>query len=475
MKFDLQAQGGDISAMFTGTERFAINEMPYSIVARGQRDGDLWSIDNLTLDAGDMELRAAGELAFGADKAGALFRFHGNIPDLSDIGTIDGRRIHPQNVNWDAIVSGSDGELRINDVTLEIGDSEINGSLLYKPGSVPELDIELLSDSFESAPFLEEPISAPDAEQPQKDGRVIPDIAVPFEAMKKLNAALRVRIGELRRDDLTLFDAHLNANLRGGRLDVHDAGFRGRSGTLVSHAIVDPGQGAGQISIDVVAKDVMLGTTNINLNPEMIWSAAINVNAAGNDLRTLLGNTDGMVFVDIRGARTDSTARANLLYGDLLEEVIGALMPAKETSSFTQFDCIITPAKIDNGIVTMEPSAFVQTDKLRVAAKSRINLGTEGLDVAIQTTPRRGVGISAGQLINPFIKITGTLAKPRLSIDEQGVIFKGGAAVATGGLSLVATGLWDRIKRTDDACGESAKAGRESLQDRFPTNFIDDQ
>jgi hypothetical protein len=475
IKFDLRAQGTDIRTLFDGSGRIKLNETPYSIVARGERDGELWSIDNMTLDAGDVNLRAAGELALGADKASSLFRFRGSIPDLSNVGTIDGRLMRQQSMSWDAMISSSDGELRMNDVALRIGDSEINGSLLYKPGIVPEFDIELLSDSFELAAFLEEPVSVPDSEQPQSNGRLIPDIAVPFEAMKKLNATLRVRIGELRRGDLTLFDAYLNANLRGGRLDVHDAGFRGRSGTLVSHAKVDPAQGAGGVSADIVAKDVNLGTTNWNLNPEMTWSATINIDAAGNDLRTLLGNTDGVVFVDIRRARTDNTKRANLLYGDLLGEIVGALMPTKETSSFTQYDCIITPAKIDNGIVTLEPNAFVQTDKLRVAAKSRINLGTEGLDVAIQTTPRRGVGISAGQLINPFIKITGTLAKPRLSIDEQGVIFKGGAAVATGGLSLVATGLWDRIKRTDDACGESAKAGRESLHDRFPTSLTNDQ
>jgi hypothetical protein len=475
IKFDLRAQGTDIRTLFDGSGRIKLNETPYSIVARGERDGELWSIDNMTLDAGDVNLRAAGELALGADKASSLFRFRGSIPDLSNVGTIDGRLMRQQSMSWDAMISSSDGELRMNDVALRIGDSEINGSLLYKPGIVPEFDIELLSDFFELAAFLEEPVSVPDSEQPQSNGRLIPDIAVPFEAMKKLNATLRVRIGELRRGDLTLFDAYLNANLRGGRLDVHDAGFRGRSGTLVSHAKVDPAQGAGGVSADIVAKDVNLGTTNWNLNPEMTWSATINIDAAGNDLRTLLGNTDGVVFVDIRRARTDNTKRANLLYGDLLGEIVGALMPTKETSSFTQYDCIITPAKIDNGIVTLEPNAFVQTDKLRVAAKSRINLGTEGLDVAIQTTPRRGVGISAGQLINPFIKITGTLAKPRLSIDEQGVIFKGGAAVATGGLSLVATGLWDRIKRTDDACGESAKAGRESLHDRFPTSLTNDQ
>ena len=482
IKFDLRAQGTDIRTLFDGSGRINLNEMPYAIVARGERDGELWSVDNMTLDAGDVSLRAAGELALGTDKASSLFRFRGSIPDLSSVGTIDGRLMRQQGMSWDAAISSSDGELRMNDVTLTIGDSEINGSLLYKSGDVPEFDIELLSDSFELAPFLEERISVPeerisvpDSEQPQSNGRLIPDIAVPFEAMKKLNATLRVRLGELRRGDLTLFDAYLNANLRGGRLDVHDAGFRGRSGTLVSHATVDPSQGAGKVSFDVVAKDVMLGTTNVNLNPEMIWSTTINIDAAGNDLRTLLGNADGMVFFDIRGARTDNTKRANLLYGDLLGEIVGALMPTKETSSFTQYDCIITPAKIDNGIVTLEPNAFVQTDKLRVAAKSRINLGTESLDVAIQTTPRRGVGISAGQLINPFIKISGTLAKPRLSIDEQGVIFKGGAAVATGGLSLVATGLWDRIKRSDDACGESAKAGRESLHDRFPTRLTDNQ
>jgi len=474
MKFDLRARGTDIRTLFDGSGRVMLNEAPYSIVARGERNGDLWSIDDISLDAGDVSLRAAGELALGADKASTLFRLRGSIPDLSTVGTIDGRLMRQQSMSWDAMISSSDGELRMNDVALGIGDSKINGSLLYKSGSVPELDIELLSDSFEIAPFLEERISVPDSEEPRSDGRLIPDIAVPFEAMKKFDATLRVRIGELRRGDLNLVDAYLNADLRDGRLDIHDAGFRGRSGSVIGHAVVDPAQGAGEVSVEFVARDVVLGTASWNLNPEMIWSTTVNVDAEGNDLRTLLGNANGMVFVDIREARSDNTKRANLLYGDLLGEVLGVLSPIKDPSSFTEYDCIIAPARIDKGTVTLAPNAFVQTKKLRVAAKSTINLRTEGLDVAIQSTPRRGVGISAGQLINPFVKITGTLAKPRLGVDEQGVIVKGGAAVATGGLSLVATSLWDRIKRNDDACGESAEAGLESLRDRFPSDLAND-
>jgi uncharacterized protein involved in outer membrane biogenesis len=475
MKFDLQMRGSDISAMLAGTERIAINEMPYSIVARGERDGELWSIDNVTLDAGDMNLRAAGELAFGDDKARSLFRFRGIIPDLSAVGKIDDRPMPPQRLDWDVTVSSSDGELRMNDIRIGVGDNEISGSMLYKSGDVPELTLELLSDSIEIAALLEERTSEPDSESPPNSGRLIPDVAVPFETMKKLNAAVRVKISKLQLDGLNLRDAHLNAELRDGRLDVHDTGFRGKSGILNAHAVVDPHQGEAKVSVNVVAKDVVLGTTNWNLDPAMIWNTSINVDAVGNDLRTLLGNSNGMIFMDVRGGHSDKKRLTSLLLGDLLDEVIGVLNPFNESDSVIQFDCRIVPAKIDNGVMALAPNAFIQTEKMRIAARSTINLKTEDIEAAIQSTPRRGVGVSAGQFINPFIQISGTLAKPRLGVDEKGVLIKGGAAVATGGLSLVATGLWDRVKNSDDACNAAAEAGRKSLHDRFPKNLTNSQ
>ena len=70
---------------------------------------------------------------------------------------------------------------------------------------------------------------------------------------------------------------------------------------------------------------------------------------------------------------------------------------------------------------------------------------------------------SAGELLNPYIKIGGTLAEPRLMTDTSGALISGGAAAATGGLSIVGKSLWDRLSRSGDPCGDLAAEAKASL------------
>ncbi len=55
-------------------------------------------------------------------------------------------------------------------------------------------------------------------------------------------------------------------------------------------------------------------------------------------------------------------------------------------------------------------------------------------------------------LLAAILKVGGTLQRPQMKIDSTASITTGGAAVATGGLSLVAKGLWNRIKAQSDIC-----------------------
>jgi hypothetical protein len=52
--------------------------------------------------------------------------------------------------------------------------------------------------------------------------------------------------------------------------------------------------------------------------------------------------------------------------------------------------------------------------------------------------------------------VTGTLASPRIGVDPKGVLFSGGAAVATLGVSIIAKGVWDRMFRAEDPCAVAA-------------------
>ena len=105
---------------------------------------------------------------------------------------------------------------------------------------------------------------------------------------------------------------------------------------------------------------------------------------------------------------------------------------------------------------------------MRVVTESVVNLKDESIEINVRTTPKKGISISAGEIFNPYLKIVGTLGSPRLALDEEGVLLAGGAAVATGGLSVLARAAWSRLSRSEDACGELAEEGKEALGDRFP-------
>ena len=68
-----------------------------------------------------------------------------------------------------------------------------------------------------------------------------------------------------------------------------------------------------------------------------------------------------------------------------------------------------------------------------------------------------------GDLINPYIRVRGTLDTPRLSIGKSGTALTGGAAAITGGLSILAQAALDRTFRAKDPCGKAlaeARAGQ---------------
>jgi len=74
----------------------------------------------------------------------------------------------------------------------------------------------------------------------------------------------------------------------------------------------------------------------------------------------------------------------------------------------------------------------------------------------------KGLGLSFSDLVNPFIKLGGTLARPTLALDPEGALLEGGAAVATAGISFLAKRFNERFLKAKDQC---AKAIEDSNAD----------
>jgi hypothetical protein len=157
-----------------------------------------------------------------------------------------------------------------------------------------------------------------------------------------------------------------------------------------------------------------------------------------------------------------------LLYGSFFEELLVAVNPFREKETHTEMVCAVFLVDVRDGIASANPSLVIQTDKMNIISKGTLNLTTEKIDLNFNTGARKGIGISAADFINPYIKVGGTLAHPRIALDAPTAAVTAGAAVVTFGISMLATATARRIFRKKDPCGaalaEAEKRHRQSTE-----------
>ena len=474
IKYDVQADGPDIRAIVAEVGPLQFLELPFSIDARGEVNEAYVRFEEFDVAVGDATTRSQGEIEFGEGGGASNLHWSGNVPSMKRLFTSDGLLLRDQAVSWSADLSGRGGELRADNLLARIGDSDVHGKIYFKAGDVPELLVDVESDAIIFVPLREEPEYKYEAEPKFEDGRLIPDIAIPFDAMKRLNASLDIDIGELQRDALLMKDIEFDAELRDGVLDISRASFKARAGALTARARLEPTDGSsGTAKVELIARQFALGMTEMNQDLLMIGDIDINLEATGADLRSMLATSNGEFFINSRGGRFTNNRLIQAIYGDLLQEIVTTINPFRETDPYTDFNCIVVPLKFDDGVVTSAPSIFMNTTKVRMLATSSIDLETEELELGVRTTPERRLSVSAGELLNPYVQVVGTLAAPRLAVDEAGLLITGGAAVATGGLTILARGVWDRVARSKNPCNRFGEQAIEELGDRFPDLAIE--
>jgi uncharacterized protein involved in outer membrane biogenesis len=474
LDFDAQVRGPDIKAIVPAVGDFELLPQPVRIVVRGQRRGSQFSFDEWQFSVGEATSQASGDFELEDAMTRTEFDFMVNVPDLASLGTWKGHPLSEQPLRILAHVTTGDGVVEFDQLRARIGDSDVNGYVRLEEGDVPELKVDVYSEELVYQPFVVEPEEYEYEAEPEfKDGRLIPDIPMPFEVMQSFNASFEVDIGLLERGKLLLKDVEVDATLQDGVLDISKAAFKARSGALSSRARLDPADGTGSVSLQLVARQLAFGISQQNVDLAMRGDLDVNLRSTGSDLRTMLGNADGEFFMDTRGGRVTNNRFIQAIYGDLLQEIFSTINPFRQTDPYTDFRCIVIPLKFDAGQVTSAPNGFINTSKIRMATTKSIDLKTEKLQITVRTTPERALSISAGELVNPYVQVGGTLARPRLAVDETGLLITGGAAVATGGLTILARGIWDRLARSRKPCEDTSARAREQLADRFPDLVIE--
>ena len=472
-RFNLQAEGENIRHLVQNFAGFEPAAATFTIDSKGSLHDSRWSFDSDQFTIGDAQIAVQGVVDLRSNGKRSEFRLTGDIPHLANIGTFQGRRFRDQALTWNMHVVSGDGAIKALDVEATLDGSDLVGSLQLFPGDVPDLHIKARSSAFAIRPIFERPDEQPVTTNDTHEDRFIPDIALPVSMLRALNATIEIDVDDLSFGALHIRDLAANAHIQDGILDVPRLGFGAPSGRVDTKIRVEAIQDTAAVSVALVARDFALGILEMNQDLEMTGDLDIQVKSTGADLRTLAGNADGVFLGNMRGGRIANLSSLDRFYGGIVNQALGAINPFLVSEPATELECVVVPLEITDGQVKSTPYSLIATNSISIASQMVANLKTEEIELDIKTKARKGLGVSAGQILNPNIKVVGTLASPQLVVAATETLLGAGASAATGGLTFFARIARDRLLRSRDVCATTASQAAERFGERLPDLAVD--
>ena len=324
-------------------------------------------------------------------------------------------------------------------------------------GDVPsiEADIDVSELRVQSNDEFEAP-----AEAEEDEGELLFDtapLAYSWLDSVELDADLTVASAAINRD--TLSNVHIAATVVDGALKIAPFDFTMHEGSFSSSLELGPADGAYALALAADAKALRIThLADENQARETVppLDATLTLTGTGTSMNAIMASSNGSLS-GRQGSGQLNFQAANALFSDVLTSILQTLNPMAEEKVYTDVECSVIDIDITDGVANIEQLAL-QSDRVTIVGSGSIKFETEALDLAINTKSREGLGISVGGVANSFVKVGGTLKSPALGVDALGGVATTGAAISTGGLSVLAKSLWDRVSSEVDLCAQPDSA-----------------
>ncbi|MBF0354698.1 MAG: AsmA family protein [Alphaproteobacteria bacterium] len=345
----------------------------------------------------------------------------------------------------------------LDDLKLGLGKSMLAGSVKVAMGERPKATVRLSSaliDLSEIAPASDKGDALP--EKKSADGRVFPADPLPYEGLKSADADAEIKIGKLiLPNKLGLDGITAKILLANGRLEMKPFALKLGGGDVATNMTLDAN--AQSLHLNVSGKDVVAGAIAKDMGQSDMFTGGktdINIDLKGNggSVRALMAGLDGDIQIVMGEGRVNNTL-INWGGGDILTQLMSSLNPMSKKEDYTPIACSVVRFKVVDGMAHAPKGIALETNKLDVVGDGTANLKTEGLDFGIKPTVKEGLGVGVGNLAS-MVRLSGTMGSPSVGVDTAEAAktaLKTGAAVATGGLSVLGGALLDKTGLTSGA------------------------
>jgi uncharacterized protein involved in outer membrane biogenesis len=296
------------------------------------------------------------------------------------------------------------------------------------------------------------------------EGRLIPtqSLAIPPLDMADINLTISIE-KLLTARNLIIQNLQTDVVLTGGRLalkplKMHIAGTDinlegnadglGRANIKLSANLNASGFDLGELLNSVSGKeDLKGGRTEV----------VANLQASGRSPAKLASTLKGHVRVSVGPGQVYNRNLDDLL-GDVFAGVINTIDPFYTKENKSELKCLVINVPVKDGVVLIDDTVALETNKVGVSLAGFVNLNTEKLDLLARPKAKKGLGIGA-DLLSDIVRIRGTLSKPQTEIDPVGVAKTSilrGIDVATFGLTALYRGQTSKLS-ADQMCAEALR------------------
>lgn len=462
----IHGSGPDLETMFGPFVPHPLPNEPFDIAFNLKQSNDQIEVDQLTLNVGPHSLtgslmldalpnleRTHGQITFSSPSSVRLMNMLGRNATILDVP-----------VNLELQLDGNRELVNATIIQAQVGQSSVNGEISVKPGNVHQVTVNLKSPLLHLPTFLPTLETATDDKKDviARSKQVIPNIQIPWSLLNEVELDFQWDGAEviLRKDQIaqaTVAFASANGKLRSDNISWQS----------------ELSDGAAVLAIDVMPEDsarVTLDLTSERIPVIWLFTGMPDLDDAGNlhfraklnsegaTTTDLAANLDGAVLFRGGSGRINS-AKLDTIFGDFLYQLSSRAFGTGDQQ--TRIACTAGAFYVRRGLIQMDPGVAVRTSRFDVLASGQITLPSEKLDLKITSRSRKGIGVSAANTLIPRVGISGRLSNPQINLSATDTALTGGAAIMSSGLSILATGIWDRIRSSvENPCNALVERAR---------------
>ena len=429
--------------------------LPYDVEGGLKIVGDMIQLRQIDVRIAKTTATFDGTVPTSAEAGDAEFTLTVAGPSLATLGHVFGAPNLPAEAyRVDGSLTRTGQAYNVAGFSAVVGAKNISGDFELELGDKLRLTGHLAADNLDLTTWPGEEEEA-DPGRDEKKSRVIPDTALPLDMLDVADLDVTLRLHHLKTRNFEVGDVELKISMANDELHVETGHVSLKNGGDMSASLdlVRADDSRANVQLDVAGNQFQLRPNTIDGGATIERPREdldLSLRASGGTIRELAASSNGTVSLRQGAGQVDNNFGGYMMR-DFVSQIFTTINPFSKHQKYTQFECGFLEIDVVDGVAGSRAVGF-QTDKISVASVGSINLASEAMDLSFRIKQREGIGISVAGIVNPYVKVGGTIASPSFEFDEKRGLLTGTMAFLTGGLSVLAKGVWDRHLAKDNYC-----------------------